>query len=242
MKNKDFFYQQYNKISWKNQDKTKINSLINNHIIDSVILKHKKPTLQIFDIGFGIGFFFKMLNGKFGDNYTSIKLEGCEPAITNSAYFKNKKGSIRWNKNISIKTYNTTFLETNPDGRFDFITAIYVFPSFVFDELDQVVKKAYSLLNDGGKFIIVVAEENYLKNKLEQETDLFIERNRITYDGKEYEEILHYTDIPEIGKVIDYNRSESFYNALFIKNNFRLTGKEKLNDSGFISTMFIFEK
>lgn len=38
MKNKDFFYLQYNKINWKNQTETKINSFINN--------------ISIFDNGF----------------------------------------------------------------------------------------------------------------------------------------------------------------------------------------------
>ncbi|MCR4279461.1 MAG: hypothetical protein NUV78_01850 [Candidatus Zambryskibacteria bacterium] len=61
MKNKDFFYLQYNKIDWKNQEKTKINSFINDYIIQNVILQHQGESVSIFDIGFGIGFFFKML-------------------------------------------------------------------------------------------------------------------------------------------------------------------------------------
>ena len=68
MKNKDFFYLQYNKIDWKNQEKTKINSFINNYIIRNIILKHKGSDISVFDIGFGIGFFFKMLLPALGGN------------------------------------------------------------------------------------------------------------------------------------------------------------------------------
>ena len=64
----------------------------------------------------------------------------------------------------------------------------------------------------------------------------------IEFDGKNYKEILHYSDIPEIGKVIDYNREERFYIDLFEKNSFRLIKKENLGDSGFICTIFIFER
>jgi SAM-dependent methyltransferase len=242
MKNKDFFYQQYNKINWRNQDKTKINSYINSHIIDSIILKHKKQTIRLFDIGFGIGLFFEMLDNKLGNDYESVILEGCEPAVTNFDYFKKKNEKVGWNENTLVRTHNLSFLNIASSNKFDFITAIYVFPNFLFDQLDEVVQKIYSLLDTGGKFILVVAEENYLKNKLDKETDLCIEKGTINYNGKKYEEVLHYTDIPEIGKVIDYNRSEAFYDHLFLKNGFKLISKETVNDSGFVSTLFVFEK
>ena len=38
-------------------------------------------------------------------------------------------------------TFNKTFLQTNTDTKFDFLTAIYVFPHFASDELDDVAKK-----------------------------------------------------------------------------------------------------
>jgi len=41
MKNKEFFYQQYDKIRWENQEKTKINSFIYDFIIQNIILKKK---------------------------------------------------------------------------------------------------------------------------------------------------------------------------------------------------------
>jgi hypothetical protein len=72
--------------------------------------------------------------------------------------------------------------------------------------------------------------------------DLFIEKNMVEYNGKEYEEVLHYSDIPEIGKVIDYNREERFYIDLFTKKGFKLSLKRDLDDNGFICTVFVFEK
>lgn len=61
MKNPKFFYQQYEKICWENQEKTKINSLVNKFIIQEIISKKSGSSIKIFDIGFGIGFFIKML-------------------------------------------------------------------------------------------------------------------------------------------------------------------------------------
>jgi hypothetical protein len=60
--------------------------------------------------------------------------------------------------------------------------------------------------------------------------------------GKSYKEVLHYTDIPEIGKVIDYNREEAFYFDLFSNNGFTLENKEDLNDNGFMCSLFVFQK
>ena len=36
MKNKSFFYLQYNKINWENQEKTKINSNVNDFITKKI--------------------------------------------------------------------------------------------------------------------------------------------------------------------------------------------------------------
>ena len=69
MKNKNFFYLQYDKINWENQEKTKINSFVNNFVIKNIILKKKGPDIKIFDMGFGIGFFFKMLNQNLNKAY-----------------------------------------------------------------------------------------------------------------------------------------------------------------------------
>ena len=150
------------------------------------------------------------------------------------------KPSIK--RNDVIKIYNKTFQDVQTETKFDFITAIYVFPHFAPDDLKEIAKKIHSMLGENGKFILVVADEKYLEEKLKDKRDLFIERNIIKMDGKEYNEVLHYSDIPKIGKVIDYNREESFYIDLFTKNGFQVSQKNSLDDNGFICTIFVFEK
>ena len=98
------------------------------------------------------------------------------------------------------------------------------------------------MLERKGKFILVVANEGYIEKKLKNKRDLFMERNTIYLNGQNYREVLHYSDIPEIGKLIDYNREERFYIDLFKKHNFKLIQKRDFNDSGFICTIFVFEK
>lgn len=240
MKNKEFFYLQYDKINWENQEKTKINSLVNKFIIKEIISKKKGKSIKIFDIGFGIGFFLKMLYHSLSNSYKYITIEGCDPSNKNYKYFKLHPLKIR--KGIQLRTYHNTFQDIQPNETFDFITAIYVFPHFEFGDLERIVKKIHSMLNDSGKFILVVANEKYVKQKLRDKKDLFIEKNTINLNGKSYEEILHYSDIPKIGKLIDYNREERFYVDLFEKNKFRLKNKKDLNDCGFICTIFVFEK
>mgnify|MGYP000892638207 CR=1 FL=1 len=241
MKNKDFFYLQYNKINWKNQEKTKINAFINEYIIQNIVLKQKLDEIALFDIGFGIGFFIKMLIDNLKGKYQNIIIEGCEPSKVNYDYWLSLKLNED-NDKIQILTYKKPFQDVETDKKFDFITAIYVFPHFLSEDMEEIAKKIHTMLKSDGKFILILAEENYLKEKLKSEKDLFIETNNITYNGKSYKEILHYSDIPEIGKVIDYNKEESFYLDLFDDNNFKLRNKEKLNDNGFICTLFIFEK
>jgi len=239
MKNKNFFYLQYDKIHWENQDKTKINLAVNKFIIKENLLKKESNEIKIFDIGFGIGFFIKMLCKELVKKYDRITIEGCEPSKKNYDYFiKNK---ITTN-NIAIKTYNSTFQDVKTNEEFDFITAIYVFPHFTSDDFKSIAQKIHFMLVENGKFVLVVANEKYLEEKLKDKRDLFIERNKIEMDGKEYNEVLHYSDIPQIGKVIDYNREESFYLDLFTKNGFKLSQKHDLNDKGFICTIFTFEK
>ena len=239
MKNKEFFYKQYNKLKWENQEKTKINSFIYQFIIKNIILKKKVDEIKIFDIGFGIGFFLKMLAHKLTKPYKKIILEGCEPSYKNYKYFKPKSFN---SNNIKLTTFNKTFLETKTDTKFDFITAIYVFPHFESGELNKTCEKIHSMLEDKGKFILVVANEKYLKEKLKTEKDLFIEKDIISFNNKKYQEILHYSELPEIGTIIDYNREEKYYMNLFEKNNFKLLKKEDLDDNGFICAIFVFEK
>ena len=241
MKNKNFFYLQYNKIDWKNQEKTKINLLINDFIIKNIILKYKSNDIAIFDIGFGIGFFIEMLINSIKNKSKKIIIEGCEPSKVNYKYWLGKKAKIT-SQNIKVKTFKESFQNVETATKFDFITAIYVFPHFLSDELEGIVRKIYSMLKNGGKFILVLAEEEYLKEKLKTEKDLVIETTNITYNSKQYKEILHYSDIPEIGKVIDYNREKAYYLDLFKNNKFTLAHKENIDDNGFVCTLFVFEK
>jgi len=241
MKNKEFFYQQYEKINWENQEKTKINSFVNNLIIEDIILKKTSSNIKIFDIGLGIGFFIKRLYRRLGKSYKNITLSGCEPSDKNYDYFVKKK-PINERKNVKLKFYKNTFQNVRVDEKFDFITAIYVFPHFSQEDLRDVVKKINLMLEDDGKFVLVVANEEYIKDKLRSKKDLFIENNIIEINGNKYKEVLHYSDIPKIGKIIDYNREEKYYIDLFRKNNLKLIQKKHFDDNGFICTIFVFEK
>jgi len=240
VKNKDFFYLQYDKINWTNQEKTKINYFLYKSLIKNIILKEKDGEIKLFDIGFGIGSFIKMLQKSLKRKYKKVVLEGCEPSKKNYEYAMKKV--LRTKKRVQTKLYNTTFLKTKTNEKFDFISSIYTFTNFMSEELQETARKTYSMLNKGGKFILVVGNEPYLKEKLESKKDLFIEKNKINLGNKKYEETLFYSEIPKIGKVIDYNRNESFYVDLFEKEKFNLIQKSILNDHGFVATIFTFEK
>jgi len=181
-----------------------------------------------------------MLYPKLSKFYKNIFIGGCEPSDKNYNYFSKKPFKLNIGDNLNV--CQETFLNTEMNEKFDFITSIYTFTAFVFEDLTKSVKKIYSSLNNGGEFILVVANEDYLKEKLKTKKDLFIEKNTLKFKDRTYEEILHYSDIPEIGKIIDYNREEKFYIDLFEKNNFKLISNKKLDDSGFICTILVFEK
>lgn len=238
MKNKEFFYRQYDKINWEKQEKTRINVNINDFILKEIISQSKNKTLKIFDIGFGIGIFFEQLQ-KLSNKYT-IYAEGCEPSEKNYDYFS-KHFKLK-NKRLKLRTYKKTFFETNTKSKYDFILSVYSFPHILIDDLDKTAKQIKSMLLPNGKFVLAVANENYIKEKLRLKKDLFIESCKVKYKNKKYNEVLHYTDIPKIGKVIDYNRNESLYLDLFKGNKFKLIKKEDFNDHGFICTIFVFEK
>ena len=50
MKNKEFFYLQYDKLNWQNQERTKINFLVNDYIIQNIITKKTGDEVKIFEI------------------------------------------------------------------------------------------------------------------------------------------------------------------------------------------------
>jgi hypothetical protein len=107
MKNKSFFYQQYDKIKWENQEKTKINAFVNDYIIKDIILKKKSSNIKVFDIGFGIGFFIKMLYQRLNTAYKYMIFEGCEPSEKNYNYFLKKH--LTFKKGVRLAAHNTTF-------------------------------------------------------------------------------------------------------------------------------------
>ncbi len=97
------------------------------------------------------------------------------------------------------------------------------------------------MLNKNGKFILVVSDEEYLREKLRTKRDLFIEQNIVEFKGKKYKEYLHYVEIPEMGTVIDYDREEEFYKNLFKDNGLRLVKKDKIKSDEYVCTIFTFE-
>ncbi|MGC9605763.1 MAG: class I SAM-dependent methyltransferase [Minisyncoccia bacterium] len=233
MKNRNFFFQQYDKINWANQDKTNLNVAVYQHLIENIISKKDGP-FKLFDVGSGIGLFIRLLKEKFGN---SVRIDGCEPSKKSYDYFM--KSDI---DKTNVTIYPETFQNIKTNEKFDFITAIYVFPHFIEADLGKVAQKISSMLNEAGKLIIVVSNEEYLRNKLETKKDLFIEKNVIEFKGKEYKEYLHYVEIPDMGTVIDYDREEDYYKDLLEDNGLRFVKKDKINSDEYICTIFTFEK
>ncbi len=102
MKNRSFFYLQYNKINWENQEKTRVNFRIYNYIIKNIILKKNGNEISIFDIGAGIGLFLKKLYRNLKNHYGKIAIEGCEPSRKNYNYLIRKglkKNRTRYHNN-----------------------------------------------------------------------------------------------------------------------------------------------
>ncbi len=240
MKNKNFFYLQYDKINWPKQEKTKTNAFVNDYIIDKIIAKKNCSSIKIFDIGFGIGFFIKMFYRKLNHVCKELTIVGCEPSEKNYNFFIKKLFKPR--KGVKLKTYNSTFLNTKTDQKFDFITAIYVFPHFIHNELNEMVKKINFMLEQNGQFILVVENESYVKKKLKTLKDLLIENDIIKIGDKKYKEVLHYTDVRGLGVVIGYDREEQLYIDLFKKNGLKLNLKKVLDAHGPICTVFVFQK
>ncbi len=238
-RDKKFFYEQYEQLNWKNQEETKINSQVNDYISDEVIMRHENESISLFDIGFGVGFFITNLSEKLKTKYKYICIEGCEPAKVSYEHFSKKDIS-----GVELKISNQSFLDISSDKTFDFITAIYVFPHFTFDDLESVIKKINSMLNIRGKFIMVITSEKSYKEGLVKGKDLFnlVEDNKVIYQGKEYQEYLHKSLIPGIGDVYDFNRDEALYLEMFKNNGFSVNGQKELNDGYFLNKILVFEK
>lgn len=234
--NRQFFYEQYNKISWANQEKTKTNFDISRFIIQNIIAGKKGSIIKVFDIGFGIGAFIKMLSKALSPAYKEIIIEGCEPSTKNYNFFINKQAKLKQ----KVKAYNAPFLAAKTDEKFDFITAIYVFPHFLPDELKSTAEKISLMLKPGGKFIMAVASEARTRKKLEERKDLLIKQDTICLFGKKYKQVLHYSEIKGMGTVVDYNREDRLYIDLFKKQGLRLAMKKDLKE--YESAVFVFQK
>lgn len=228
--NRKFFYEQYDKIRWANQEKTKTNFEINKFIIRNIIEKKKKG-ISVFEIGFGIGTFIKMLLKAFGNR--GVTIEGCEPSKRSYRFFMRN-----YKEKLKIKAYNSVFLKTETGRKFDFITAILVFPHFLPDDLEKTAGKIASMLEKGGKFIMAVSSESKTEEKIQR--GLLVKRSIIILDGKKYRQVLHYSDINGIGRVMDYDREDKLYINLFKKYGLGLAMKTELDKGA--TTLFVFQK
>lgn len=240
MYKKDFSHLQYEHLDWKEQQKTNLNSKVNQYLIKKILLKKQGKEISIFDIGFGIGLFLQQLNESLPVHYSQIQLEGCEPSSRNFNHFI--ETGLFTKEQVALKVFNQPFGAVNTNSIFDFLTAIYVFPHFSTDELIVTASKIYDMLQDRGKLMMVVANEAYLKEKLQANPALLIEQNNLLYNGREFREVLHYSEIPQIGTIIDLNREEAFYLSLFQDVGFSLVFRDTLDDNGFICTVLVFEK
>lgn len=241
MQRNDFFYLQYNDLNWSHQAQSDMNGFINDFIIDEVILADDNLPLKVFDIGFGIGAFIRRLVLK--TNQTSgLLIEGCEPSNKNYNQFNAAPLQVR--SGVTLKTHNTVFLDVDTPNRFDLITAIYVFPHIPFEELEPTVEKIHAMLEPGGRFVMVVVNEGYLKSNLDSGNGVYtlVHQVEIELGGTTYTEYLHYTDLPGVGRILDYNRESEFYRRLFDKKGLQLVLERDLDDSGYTCTSFVFRK
>jgi 2-polyprenyl-3-methyl-5-hydroxy-6-metoxy-1,4-benzoquinol methylase len=240
MASPDHSFKQYNSlINWPNQENTSINIMLNEFIIKQVICKKRGRALSLYDIGFGIGVLFRMLETGLPKRFKTIHFEGCEPSQKNYSHFAARPFK---RESIHIETDEKPFLETTAKRKFDFVTAIYVFPHFGSDELDEVAVKTWSMLKKSGRFIMAVTNEQYLEEKLANHPEQLIEARAFVHGGIAYKEILHYSDIPKIGLIVDCNREERFYPELFARHGFKLDSRTVLNDMGFVCSLFVFSK
>ena len=79
-----------------------------------------------------------MLNSKLYGKYKKVTLAGCEPSEKNYNYFVKKLLSKK--SNVELKLYKNTFQNLKLKEKFDFITAIYVFPHFEYHDLKNVAE------------------------------------------------------------------------------------------------------
>lgn len=230
MTHQDNSYLQYDALNWQQQVKTGINSTLHDFILRNIISRHKGDEIKVFDMGFGIGRFPELLQKTLPGAYKKVILEGCEPSVKNYEYFRSRISEKRLS---GLRIFNNTLLETDTSTKFHFLTAVYVFTHISSDELEAVVQKISDMLDPGGQFILVMVNEDFLEENMDVQTFRLIERSEFELDGKKYWQVLHYTDIPQIGTIIDHSRQEQLYLDLFKKNGLDLSISTDLIDHGY---------
>ena len=176
-------------------EKTKVNFEIFKAIGRYIKSQHRGP-LAIFDIGCGIGSLFDLLTHELRKQ-NDVIFEGCEPSAVNYGYFL-KKAQSTFKKSTKITVKNTDFLSVITKTKFDFITAVYVFPHFIAEQLPMTARKIHTMLKSHGRFLLVVANESYLRNRLQSEKKIFIEKNTLLFHKRKFEEWMHYSDIRQL--------------------------------------------
>lgn len=221
------------------QEETKINSTINRFIIQHILNGKKGDEVRVFDMGFGTGLLLEMLHDALTPVYKAITLEGCEPATNHFKHFESRNIQSGLAK---TRIFNHTFLETRTDTKFDYLVSVYVFPHIDTDELAAAANRIHSMLLEDGKFILVVANENQLLAKLQSHPELVIEKRTAMRNGNTYQEHVHYSEIPQIGTIIDINREERYYVELFRELGMEVLFQSTLDDQGFLCSFLVFSK
>ncbi len=215
-----------------------MNSFVYDYIISNIFLKYNDNAISLFDVGFGIGLFLRMFLEKASKKYARVYLEGCEPSKTSFEYFINESG-----KEMNMVAHHETIADVKTLSKFDVITAVYVMPAVLFEDIEHFAKKVYLMLNKGGRFYCVIAaEKSYKDSKNNKDLFTILEKNNREYKGKHYTEFLHKSLLPGIGYVFDYNRDEDLYADIFSQNGFWVEEKKEIDDGYFLNTLFIFKK
>ncbi len=242
MKNNDFLFSQYEEeVDWFKQEEANINAGINKYIIDEIVARKKSDSINLFDMGFGIGFFIEMFYERARDIYNNINIEGCEPSEKSFSEFKKEK--IKLKDDHCLNLQNSFFLDLKEEGgRFDVLTSVYVFNCLKFGELEENFNKISSMLKRKGLFFLVVSSDNCFLERVKKDQDLIIKEREIEFQGNKYREITHYTDLEGLGRIVDCNRETDLYIDMAKKKGLFLIEKQEVFDNNLISSVLIFEK
>ncbi len=232
------FYQQYDAVEWSAQMGTHLNRKIYERII-AHIKKNPSTELSLFDMGFGVGYFLSMLYDAFKDKYNHLLLAGCEPARKSYDYFVTHAPPASENK---LSLSNDAFLEVHNEQKFDFVTAIYVLPNFSEELMPSVVRKICSLLKSEGEFIFATTQFQFIEQAISRHPSRVLKDAHFEYNGSLYRETLHWTELPGVGRIKDYNRERRYYLDLFKNGDFDLLQIEEFESDGFPTEIYYFQK